>query len=145
MNTQYERILVPTDGSPESEAAVAHAVELAARYDATLHALSVVDVSHFSGLDVDTSVIVDGFEEEAQAAVDRVAEAATEAGVTVETAMVHGAAGEGILEYAANHDVDLVVVGTRGRHGLEGLLLGSVADRVLRHADVPVLTVRYGE
>ncbi|SDM98411.1 Nucleotide-binding universal stress protein, UspA family [Halogranum gelatinilyticum] len=144
MNTQYERILVPTDGSAEAEAAVAHAVELAARYDAALHALSVVDVSNFRGLDVD-SVIVDGFEEEARAAVDRVADAATEAGVTAETAVVHGAAGEEILAYVATHDVDLVVVGTRGRHGLEGLLLGSVAERVVRHADVPVLTVQYDE
>ncbi|SEP30760.1 Nucleotide-binding universal stress protein, UspA family [Halogranum amylolyticum] len=141
MGTEYERILIPTDGSPEAEAAVAHAVELAARYDATLHALSVADVSHFHGLDADTSVIVEGFDEEARTAVDHVADAGAAAGVTVETAVEHGPASETILTFVDDHDVDLVVVGTRGRHGLEQFLLGSVADRLVRRAAVPVLTI----
>ena len=142
MTTQYERILVPTDGSPEAEVAVAHAVELAARYDATLHALSVVDVSHFRGVDADTSVIVDGFETEAQAAVDHVADAGAAAGVTVTTALPHGKTSETILDYVDEEKIDLVVVGTRGQHGLEQFLLGSVAERLVRTSPVPVLTVR---
>lgn len=142
MDTQYEQILIPTDGSPESEAAVAHAVELANRYDATLHALSVADVSHFHGLDADTSVIVEGFEEEARAAVDHVADAGAAAGVTVKTTVGQGSVSETILEYVTENDIDLVVVGTRGHHGLERYLIGSVAERLVRRSPVPVLTVR---
>jgi nucleotide-binding universal stress UspA family protein len=142
MDTQYEQLLIPTDGSPEAEAAVAHAVELANRYDATLHALSVADVSHFRGLDVDTSVIVEGFEEEARTAVDYVADTGAEAGVTVKTTVGQGSVSETILEYIAENDIDLVVVGTRGHHGLERYLLGSVAERLVRRSPVPVLTVR---
>lgn len=142
MNTQYERILVPTDGSPEAETAVAHAVELASRYGATLHALSVVDVSHFKGLDVDTSVIAEGFEAEARAAVERVAEAGEKAAVPVEQAVLDGTPTEVILDYVDEHDVDLIVAGTRSHQGLERFLIGSVTDRLVRHADVPVLTVR---
>lgn len=145
MNAQYKRVLIPTDGSPEAETALTHAVELASRYGATLHAISVVDVSHFKGIDVDTSVIVDGFEDDAQKAVSRVVDAAETAGVPVQTTIVRGHVAETILGFVDDHDIDLVVVGTRGEHGLERFLLGSVAERLVRHASVPVLTVRSDE
>jgi nucleotide-binding universal stress UspA family protein len=63
----------------------------------------------------------------------------------VTTAVLHGSATEEILTYVDDHDIDVVVVGTRGHHGLEGLerfLLGSVTERVVRRSPVPVLTVR---
>ncbi|SFK61797.1 Nucleotide-binding universal stress protein, UspA family [Halogranum rubrum] len=145
MDTQYERVLIPTDGSPEAAAALAHAVELASRYDATLHAVAVVDVSHFKGIDADTSVIVDGFEADARKAVSRAVDAGETVGVPVETTIVRGHVAETILDFVDDHDIDVVVVGTRGHHGLERFLLGSVAERLVRHASVPVLTVRSDE
>jgi nucleotide-binding universal stress UspA family protein len=139
----YERILVPTDGSPAAEAAVEQAVSLAAQYDATLHALYVVDTSAYSTIEAGAEIIINALEEEGEAAVQEIAEAGEEAGVDVETTVTAGTAYRSILEYVDDHDVDLVVMGTHGRRGLDRYLLGSVTERVVRTADVPVLTVRH--
>jgi nucleotide-binding universal stress UspA family protein len=138
----YERILVPTDGSPAAEAAVEQAVSLAEQYDATVHALYVVDTSAYSTLEAGAEVIINALEEEGQAAVAEIADAGEAAGVDVETTVTAGTAYRSILEYVDEHDVDLVVMGTHGRRGLDRYLLGSVTERVVRTADVPVLTVR---
>jgi nucleotide-binding universal stress UspA family protein len=138
----YERILVPTDGSPAAEAAVEQAVSLAKQYDATIHALYVVDTSAYSTLEAGAEVIINALEEEGEQAVEDIAEAGSEAGVEVETTVTAGTAYRSILEYVDNHDIDLIIMGTHGRRGLDRYLLGSVTERVVRTADVPVLTVR---
>jgi nucleotide-binding universal stress UspA family protein len=138
----YQTILHATDGSPYSAAAAENAVELAAQYDATLHVVSVVetDVAFSEAI---SEQILDDLEKRGQQAVDAVAERAGERGVSdVHTAVVRGTPHRAILDYAADHDADLVVVGTHGRTGLNRLLLGSVAERVLRTAERPVLVVR---
>lgn len=138
----YETILHATDGSPYSAAAAENAVDLAAQCDATLHVVSVVetDVAFSEAI---TEQMLKDLEGRGQAAVDEVAERATERGVhDVHTAVVRGTPHRAILDYARDHGVDLVVVGTHGRRGLDRLLLGSVAERVLRTATVPVLVVR---
>lgn len=138
----YRTILFATDGSPYSEAAAENAVDLASQYDAALHVISVVEVDvAFS--EAITDQMLDDLETRGQRAVDKVAATARERGVTdVQTAVVRGAPHRAILDYAEEHDADLVVVGTHGRKGLDRLLLGSVAERVLRTATRPVLVVR---
>jgi nucleotide-binding universal stress UspA family protein len=137
----YRRILVPTDGSAGSRAALAEAVELADRFDATVHSLYVADTSaaHAETGYVD---IIESFErigEETTAeAVDYAERAGVEAVGAVRTGRPHGA----ILDYADEAGADLVVMGTHGRTGLDRYLLGSVTEKVVRTADVPVLTVR---
>ena len=74
----YSQILVPTDGSPASDAAIEHAIDLARRYDATLHALYVVDGAAYSTLEAGAEVVVDALESEGDAATRRVADAAAE-------------------------------------------------------------------
>ncbi|WP_435125004.1 universal stress protein [Halobaculum sp. D14] len=138
----YDEILVPTDGSPAANAAVKHAVTVAERFDATLHALYVVDATAYSTLEAGSQVVVEALEEEGEDAVQQVAEAARDADVEVVETVTSGTAYRSILDYADDHDVDLIVMGTHGRQGLDRYLLGSVTERVVRTANQPVLTVR---
>ncbi|TKX77970.1 universal stress protein [Halorubrum sp. SD626R] len=138
----YSQILVPTDGSPASDAAIEHALDLAAQYDARVHALYVVDGSAYSSLEAGAELVVEALEEEGTEATDRVADAAADAGVDCETTVTTGTAYQSIRDYVESNDVDMIVMGTHGRKGLDRYLLGSVTERVVRTADVPVLTVR---
>ncbi|WP_144901121.1 universal stress protein [Halobellus captivus] len=138
----YDKILVPTDGSAASEGAVEHAIELAKQYGATLHALYVIDTGAYSAMEVGSDIVVEALREEGNQAVDRVVEEAEAAGVTVETSVQTGIAHRTIVQYAADEGVDLVVMGTHGRTGVGRFLLGSVAEKVVRTAEVPVMTVR---
>ena len=138
-------ILVPTDGSEGSEAAIDPAVDVASTYDARLHALSVIDTMAM-GVDVRSGAILEALEESAQSAVQTIEEQATQASVSaVETAIEHGNPYRGIRSYVEEHDIDLVVMGTQGRSGIERYLLGSVAEKTVRTSPVPVMTVRRPE
>ena len=138
----YDAILLPTDGSAPSDAAREHAVSIAVAYDATLHAIYVIDDQSLRAARIDSDTIVAQFEDEGESLVADVAHAASEAGVACETAVLHGHPHEVIVEYTEEHGVDLVVMGTHGRHGVQRFLLGSVTERVVRSSPMPVLTVR---
>jgi nucleotide-binding universal stress UspA family protein len=141
----YDDILVPTDGSPAADAAVDHAVTLADRFDATVHALYVVDATAYSAIEAGTDIVAEALETEGKDAVSRIAAAADEADISVIESVVSGTAYGSILEYADDHDIDLIVMGTHGRRGIDRYLLGSVTERVVRSANQPVLTVRLDE
>ena len=138
----YDEILVPTDGSEASRRAIEHAVDLASKYGARIHALYVVDTSVYATLETGAEVVVEALEEEGESAVRAVEDAAREAGVEVVTEVADGSVHDAIAAYVDDNDVDLVVMGTHGRTGLDRYLLGSVTERVVRTSDVPVLTVR---
>ncbi|WP_092693594.1 universal stress protein [Halorientalis regularis] len=141
----YERILVPTDGSDGAGVAVDCATDLAKTYGADLHAVSVVDTGAMAP-DVQFDVIRDQLRERAQTAVETVAEATREAGIDdTQTAVLEGRAHDAIKSYADEERIDLIVMGTHGRSGLDRYLLGSVAEKLVRTASVPVLTVRMPE
>jgi len=136
----YECILVPTDGSDATRAPVEHAIDLATTYDAALHALNVVDTN--LGFEASAAGTFESLEETGKSAVENVVREAESAGVDpIEGNVVHGTPHEAILEYVDDNDIDLVVMGTHGRTGLDRYLLGSVTEKVVRLADVPVLTV----
>ncbi|MFB6219011.1 MAG: universal stress protein [Halobacteriaceae archaeon] len=135
----YGTILVPTDGSEGAARATEHAVELAATYGATVHALNVVEPAYST--DFNAGELRASLEAAGEEAVEAVADRAAEAGVEAVTAVVEGDPHREILSYAEAVDADLVVMGTHGRTGLDRYLLGSVAERVVRTADAPVLTV----
>jgi nucleotide-binding universal stress UspA family protein len=143
----YDRILVPTDGSADTERAVEHAVDLAAAHDAELHAVYVVNAATFAGLPMETSWegIDDVLRGEGESALDRVESIAAERGVPVTARLLEGSPSRRIVEYAEEEGCDLVVMGTHGRGGIDRLLLGSVAEGVVRACSVPVLTVKVGE
>jgi nucleotide-binding universal stress UspA family protein len=141
----YDRVLIPTDGSDVAAAAVEHGVAIAERYDATVHALSVVDTSSFAS-DYDAgaglSGVIDALTADCERAVEAVEERCADRGVEVVTDVVQGTPYRTIRDYVEEEDVELVTMGTHGRTGLERLLLGSVTERVVRTSDVPVLTAR---
>ena len=140
----YRRILLPTDGSPQADEAAEHAIDLAARYDATLHVLFVVDTAALP-LDVHSEGLFERIEEEGRLSMDEILTRAHERGVDpVVTDVVRGSPAAEIIDYVPANDVDLIVMGTHGRHGVDRYILGSVTERVVREAAVPVLTVRTG-
>lgn len=139
----YERVLLPTDGSETADRAVDQAIDIANKYDAALHALYVVDetepVLNVRGSDES----FDRLEDEGEGVVDDVTERARRASVSsVAGSVQQGEPAETILEYVDSNGIDLVVMGTHGRSGLDRHLLGSVAEKVVRHAAASVLTVR---
>lgn len=138
----YRTVLVPTDGSEQSSAVIEEAVELARAFDATIHALYVVNVGAIPTTDVETrESLLAEIEERGREAVAEV-EAMADEDVDVVTSVRSGVPSETIIEYADEGDVDVIVMGTHGRTGLRHALLGSVAERVIRNATVPVLVVR---
>ncbi|MCD2201095.1 MULTISPECIES: universal stress protein [unclassified Halobacterium] len=143
----YDRILLSTDGTVASEQAEAHALDLAAAHDAVLHVLYVVDedvVTAYSGDEyVDEAEGPEhGLEELGEETLSDLRSRASEAGVDVETAIQHGYPAETIVEYADDHDVDLLVLGTKRRPEEYRALLGSVTDRVLRLTTRPATVVK---
>jgi len=140
----YEDILVPTDGSDGASAALDEAIDLAAAFDATVHSLYVVDINAAS-TESGALDLVESFEQRGESVVDAATERADEAGVDAVGSVVTGKPYRDIIDYADEHGIDLVVMGTHGRTGLERYLLGSVTEKVVRTADVPVLTVRAPE
>ena len=138
----FDTVVVATDGSESVKRAVDVALDLAHRFDADVHALSVVDAS-----EVDASP--EQLRDELRTALETTADAAlatvedrASAGLEITTAVREGRPASEICEYARECDADLIATGTRGRHGENRLLLGSVAERVVRTSPVPVLTVR---
>ena len=141
----YDTILVPTDGSDGAAAAAAHAVDLAAVHGATLHALYVVDVrmSPISA-NMDHDDVVELVDESGDRPTAAALDRAEQAGVEAVEVIRLGVPYRVIREYADDEGVDLVVMGTHGRTGVEHALVGSVTERVVRTLDVPVLTVHPG-
>ncbi|MFP4530359.1 MAG: universal stress protein [Halodesulfurarchaeum sp.] len=140
----YERIVVPTDGSASSQQAIDHAVELAASQGATIHGVYVVNLASFSGVPTEGSWegVSAALEREGEQALEMVDETAAIRDVPVELVRLEGRPSQQIVEYADEIGADLIVMGTHGRGGLDRLLLGSVAERVVRAASAPVMTVQ---
>ncbi|KTG08919.1 hypothetical protein AUR64_14000 [Haloprofundus marisrubri] len=136
----YDTILVATDGSPSATAAADRAIDFARTFDAGLHALYVIDTMAY-GADVRSDLMTEALGQQGESAVEAVELAAEETGVAVTTAVTRGSPAQAIVDYVEDNDIDLVVVGTRGRRGLERFLVGSVAERVVRTSPAPVVTV----
>jgi nucleotide-binding universal stress UspA family protein len=138
----YETILVPTDGSEGANAAVEHAVEIAGTYDATLHALYVVDTRMSPvSKEMDRDIVTELLDRSGERPTTPVLERARAANIPAIEAIRTGVPHETIREYVDETDIGLVVMGTHGRTGLEHTLLGSTTERVVRTVNVPVLTV----
>jgi nucleotide-binding universal stress UspA family protein len=142
----YDRILVPTDGSEGGRDAVRHAAALAAEHGATLVGVYVLNSAGYAALPTETNW--EGLDQvlrtDGEAALESVREIAAERGVDVETRLLEGTPSREIVEFAERDGCDLIVMSTHGRGGIDRLLLGSVAEKVVRAANVPVTTVRVG-
>jgi len=137
----YETILFPTDGSEHAATVADHAIDIAATRDATLHILSVVDDRAFLVLDDDrVERVREDLAATAREAIDNAVTRATEHDIETKTAVETGNPAECIVDYAADVDADLIVMGTSGDE-YERNVVGSVSQRVVREAPVPVTTV----
>jgi nucleotide-binding universal stress UspA family protein len=144
-----QRILVATDFSEASSVAVDRAYALASAFDAQLHLLHVVDEplhEPWAGY-TPAADFLELIERLRNKALQRLEDEKSRKGIPAERivlATTWGDPGDEILNYASHHDIDLIVCGTHGRRGWNHLVMGSVAERIVRLARCPVLTMRAG-
>ena len=140
-----ERVVIATDGSASAKRAVQVAADLATKFEATVHALYVLDEGDIEGTpDEVRDDVAEALERAGEDALAFVRETATAAGAAgLETAVREGDPAIEICSYARGVDADVIATGTRGRHGEHSFLLGSVAEAVVRRSSIPVLTVRW--
>ena len=149
MTRRFTRILVPTDFSAPSAAALVAAKDLAARFGASLHLVHVLEdpyaVAAYSAdaLGYLPPGIKDAWQREAEKHLNALLTPAERAQFMATTRVLFsGSAAREIVEHAQNNHIDLIVMGTHGRGGVAHLLLGSATERVVRTATCPVLTMR---
>jgi glycine betaine transporter len=148
MMPHVRKILVPIDFSEHSAKALAYAVDLATRFDAHILVLHVWEPPRTMGLEFGIYPIEQGSvlqileEETTRRAQQFVAEQAKPEGLRLDTLAVQGVPYDVIVDIAESRHIDLIVMGTHGRSGLSRFFLGSVAEKVVRHAHCPVLTIR---
>jgi nucleotide-binding universal stress UspA family protein len=142
MSDLFKKILIATDGSKYSQGATSKALEIARFHGAKVFALYVIDtraLSTASGMPAPDNMYLI-LEEEGERAVRQIKEMAGD--LPVETFVLAGYPADTIVQFAKDNGIDLLVTGTLGKSGIEELLLGSVADKVIRHAPCPVLVVK---
>ena len=150
MGEPITKILVPVDFSPHAERAFAYATTLAQRFGATLGLVHVVEDPFVTGAwtsDVYVPNVAELLESLMANARQRLAtlkQSAGALGIAADTAVITGRPAHAIVEHAREGGFDLIVMGTHGRTGLSHVLLGSVAEHVVRKAGCPVLTLRGG-
>ena len=139
----FEKILIATDGSEHSERAARMGIELAKLAGGTVTALYVADTSRMSHLPDDMLLfsIRELLVKEGNEAVNYIKKLAEKSGVAFEKQLVEGNPGEEITKFAYKAGMNVIVLGSVGRTGLDKFLLGSVAEKVVRNSKVPVLTV----
>ncbi|MGD2247109.1 MAG: universal stress protein [Candidatus Methanofastidiosia archaeon] len=142
----YEKILIATDGSEPSQKAEDHGLQLAHELGASVTVLYVAEITYAPQPIPGSPPILleeqtEKLKEAGQKIVNSVKETGKDKGVQVTPVVMVGHPANEIINHAKTHD--LVVVGTLGGSGITHLLMGSVAEKVVRHAPVPVLVVRY--
>ncbi|SEH15459.1 Nucleotide-binding universal stress protein, UspA family [Natronorubrum sediminis] len=144
MNRLIDSILIPTDDSEGALAGAKHAIALASRTGADVHVLSVVAVhSDWEGITDAAESMYASFEDDAEDAVETIADMVRshDSELEVTTTVKRGTPFQSIREYATRREIDVIAMGTKGRDGLDRVLLGSVTENVLRTARTPVLAV----
>jgi nucleotide-binding universal stress UspA family protein len=138
----FNKILIPTDGSNYTKEAIKKGLELAKVLEAEVTALYVVDQTSFINFPMDSTIVsvYSLLEKEGKDAVEYVRSEGAKLGLNVNVKIEEGSPSRKIMEISKQHD--LIVMGTLGRTGVSKLLLGSVAEKVVRFAECPVLVVR---
>ena len=146
----YHKILLPTDGSKFAEKSAEHAIWIASKSGAEIIVLNVIETSSLVGLPAEDLIvkIKEMLKEEGRRSLERISEMVTEEekehkieDIQITLKTEEGSPAEAILKTVEKEDVDLVVMGTSGKHGLDRFLLGSVTEKVVRSAKCPVLAV----
>ena len=141
----FRNILVPTDGSEYTKLAIDRAIEFAKEVGGSITAIYVIDHTVFGNIPMDSSVtsVYDMMEKEGHDATKYVLDLCDKNGIEAKELIVEGAPVKAIVN--ASSDYDVIVMGTLGRTGFAKLMMGSVAERVVRYAKCPVMVVRAAE
>ena len=146
----YQKILLPTDGSKFAEKAAKHAIWIASRSGAEIIVLNVIETSSLVGLPAEDLIvkIKEMLKEEGRRSLERISEMITQSedeskikDLKITLTTEEGSPADSILKTIENENIDLVVMGTSGKHGLDRFLLGSVTEKVVRSSTCPVLAV----
>jgi nucleotide-binding universal stress UspA family protein len=139
----YKRIMVATDGSKPARKAVETGIDIAKLSGAKIYAVYVVVPTTHSARDFGwEKAAMEHFRNEGKRATGFVEETAKAAGIEVESVLLEGHPADEIVKFAEQNDIEMIVMGTLGKTGLDRFLLGSVAENVVRHSKIPVLVVR---
>lgn len=139
----YKKILIATDGSEYTKKAVDYGVDLAVSTGAKLYAIYIVDTAAFASIPMDAAweSMYQLLREEGDEATQYVADKAASENLEVERLTIEGHPAEEITGFAEKNSIDLIIMGTLGKSGLDRFLLGSVAEKVVRTSRIPVLVV----
>ncbi|MGI5991032.1 MAG: universal stress protein [Methanosarcina sp.] len=147
----FKKIMIATDGSDCSRLAADKGIELARLSGGMVYAVFVVstaslsiDGDYFSSMGVNPywELIYNSLKNQGQKALDYVKDLGKMKGINVESVLLEGHPADELIQYAEENKMDIIVMGTLGRTGLDRLLLGSVAGNLVRHSKVPVMVVR---
>jgi len=143
-NELYRRILITTDGSEPNKKAVSYGIELARLSGAKVNVVYVVDTAAFASVPMDAGweMMYELLQKEGNEAIQQIVDDAKASGIDIEGSLLEGHPSHEIIEFAQNNEIDVIVLGTLGKGGLDRFLLGSVAEKVTRNSKVPVLVVR---
>ncbi|MGZ4857006.1 MAG: universal stress protein [Methanobacteriaceae archaeon] len=147
----YHKILLPTDGSKYAEKAAEHAIWIASKSGAEIIVLNVIETSSLVGLPAEDLIvrIREMLKEEGRRSLERISELVSESekeqqmkkDIKITLKTEEGSPADSIIKTVEKENVDLVVMGTSGKHGLDRFLLGSVTEKVVRSAPCSVLAV----
>ncbi|AYK15312.1 MAG: universal stress protein [Methanosarcina flavescens] len=144
-NNPRRQILIATDGSETANEAADFAMEMFGCSGAKVYAVYVIDTTPYRSIPLDkiwSKETLDELERAGLEATSYVEKIGKAAGAEVETRVLRGHPAEKIVTFAEDNNVDMIVVGSLGKGGYEKVVLGSVSEKVVRHARVPVLVVR---
>jgi len=143
---EIKSILFPTDFSEGSAQALQYAVDMSKRYGAKLHVVHIIyDITKATGWyvpHVSTDKMYQEIQEGAKKELDRFAVKELAEVKDVERTVITGVPHEEVINFAKKHKIDLIIMGTHGRKGIDRILFGSTAAQIVRFAPCPVLTVR---
>jgi len=140
----YRNILIATDGSENTQRAISYGIEIAKLSGAAVYALYVVNTSPIISeyWTIGKKNVYEIIRSEGEKAVFEVKKIGEASGVEVREVVLDGYPSNAIIDFAENNNIDLIVMGTLGKTGLDKLLIGSVAEKVVRGSKVPVMVVR---
>ncbi|MGB9938485.1 universal stress protein [Methanosarcina sp.] len=140
----YRNILIATDGSENTRRAISYGIEIAKLSGATVYALYVVNTPSTisENWTIGKETIYNVMRNDGEKAVSKIKRIGGASGVEVREVVLDGYPSNEIIDFAANNNIDLIVMGTLGETGLEKFLIGSVAEKVVRGSKVPVMVVR---
>lgn len=147
----FKKIMVATDGSPCSGLVAEKGIDLARLSGGKVYAVYVVSTDYLATINGDTfpmsvdpywESVHEAWKKQGHEAVDSVKNLGEKNGINVEPVLLEGNPSEELIRYAEEEEMDIVVMGTLGKTGLDKLLLGSVAEKMVRHSKIPVMVVR---